>query len=803
LAALIDGAGGEEGHRAVRELAALLGVEPLSAGELAEAAGDPGRRESIEEWGRELVERLGSGVWAGLARAMEERVPGSGALWYGGDHTDFRGGVFLREVIGVQVVVGAPGAPEALAALPGRPVGFTGRKAEGARLLAALGPGSGQEAVLVSAVSGLGGVGKTALAVETAHAAVARGWFPGGVLFLDLHGYDSEPVGPERALQYLLGALGVRPESVPGTLGERAALYRSALARRAATLVLADNASSVDQVRDLLPGDSRHRMLVTSRDRLPQLGARLVPLDQLTPQESYDLLDRALRIADPDDGRAAVEAAAVRQLAQLCGHLPLALQIVAALLVEDREWPVAELAEELAGSRDRLAGLDDGVRSVRAAFDLSYRRLTPEQARVLRLLSVAPGVDAGEGVLAALVGEDSAPLRELRALRRVHLVEREGKRWRSHDLVREFGAGVVEEGEEVAARERVLDFYWKYGPPADAWLWWLPGEERPSLFSGREEAMAWLDVERLGLVAAVQWGRAERFARGAMAVALFLAEYLRRRRAFDDMCSVMEVAREAAQADGHVMAEAVAWHSLGVALRELERLEEAVEAYRHARRLFTQAGDRGREATTLGHLGVVLAELGRFEEVVDVHTRACAVHAELGNRREEGQAWAYLGHSLEQLEQPEEAFESYTRARDIFAEVGDGLSEGSAWSSLAFILRTTGRLREAIAVHGKALTLLREFDDDYAVGATLVDLALAHEADDAPARAQDAFLQAAEAFTRADSPDLAAHCRARATALTAHPEPTDIPTPASPPAHTTAAAPPSPPPPNAPDTAER
>ncbi len=239
------------------------------------------------------------------------------------------------------------------------------------------------EAVVVAAVSGLGGIGKTALAVQAGYEACGKGWFPGGVLFVDLHGYDEEPVTGDQALEALLRALGTEPEHIPVGLDARAVLYRSALADRARekgpVLVLADNASSPAQVRPLLPGGEGHRLLVTSRDRLPQLGARLLALEELTPEEAYDLLDRALRIAHRADSRVADDPEAATALATLCGHLPLALQIAAALLVVDRDKPVGELTAELAESRDRLDHLDDGERSVRAAFDLSYKRLPPEQ----------------------------------------------------------------------------------------------------------------------------------------------------------------------------------------------------------------------------------------------------------------------------------------------------------------------------------------------------------------------------------------------------------------------------------------
>lgn len=165
------------------------------------------------------------------------------------DHIDFQGGEFRGTVIGKAEYRQRTPAPTALDALPPQAAGFTGREEELTRLLLALNPASGtgeRRAVLVAAVSGLGGIGKTALAVEAAYAAQEAGWFPGGVLFLDLHGYDDVPVTADQALQSLLRALGVEPEHVPATADERAGLYRSMLAERDTVLILADNASSSD-----------------------------------------------------------------------------------------------------------------------------------------------------------------------------------------------------------------------------------------------------------------------------------------------------------------------------------------------------------------------------------------------------------------------------------------------------------------------------------------------------------------------------------------------------------------------------
>ena len=196
----------------------------------------------------------------------------------------------------------AASAPVALAQLPPLVAGFTGRETELAMMTGLLDPGGAAGAVVVSAVAGLAGVGKTALAVQAGHAARERGWFRGGVLFIDLHGYDPRPVEPGQALDALLRALGVAAEHIPPGAEARAGLYRSVLAQISEpVLVIADNASSEAQVRPLLPGAGPHRVVVTSRHTLGSLDARLLDVTVLDDAAGVALLDAALHAARPDD----------------------------------------------------------------------------------------------------------------------------------------------------------------------------------------------------------------------------------------------------------------------------------------------------------------------------------------------------------------------------------------------------------------------------------------------------------------------------------------------------------------------
>ena len=274
----------------------------------------------------------------------------------------------LNEIKHASDVSSSPGqaatAPRALAQLPALVTGFTGRDTELAQIAGLLDPATGAGAVVVSAVAGLAGVGKTALAIHAGHAAQAAGWFPGGVLFIDLHGYDQTPVQPGQALDAMLRALGVPGERIPEGAEQRAGLYRSLLAEVSdPVLVIADNASAEAQVRLLLPGRGPHRVLVTSRHTLAGLGARLLDVTVLDLAAAVTLLDRVLHTARPGDDRISRDDAAAGRLAVVCGGLPLALQITAALLAADPALSAGELADALADEVGRLEALryDDGT----------------------------------------------------------------------------------------------------------------------------------------------------------------------------------------------------------------------------------------------------------------------------------------------------------------------------------------------------------------------------------------------------------------------------------------------------------
>ncbi|MEV7027796.1 BTAD domain-containing putative transcriptional regulator, partial [Kitasatospora sp. NPDC093558] len=342
------------------------------------------------------------------------------------------------------------------AQLPVSAADFTGRSAEAEALRAALRePGS----VPVAAVAGMGGVGKTALAVHVAHGLAAE--FPDGQLYVDLHGADGRPTRPEEALAAFLRSFGVVGDAIPAGLAERSARYRSLLAGRR-VLVLLDNARDAEQVRPLLPGSAGCAVLVTSRTRLGALpNARFTELAVLPAEDAVTLLTRVVGAE-----RVTAEEDAARELVRLCGQLPLAVRILAARLACRPRWTIARLLEQLTGDRYRLDALRSGDLAVESSFRFGYDQLDAEQARAFRLLATPEVPDLSPGAVAAVLDlpePDAVELAE--SLVDCSMLESVAgpDRYRYHDLLRAFArrAGLDGAGpEEVrGALSRLVDHH--------------------------------------------------------------------------------------------------------------------------------------------------------------------------------------------------------------------------------------------------------------------------------------------------------------------------------------------------------
>ncbi|WP_420220996.1 tetratricopeptide repeat protein [Nocardiopsis algeriensis] len=613
-------------------------------------------------------------------------------------HIDMRWIVAGGDVIGQVVNLPRP-LPTALPSLPPPPARLAGRVACLEALLAELAPvadssagvssaGDVSSGVVVSALAGMGGVGKTALALAAGAIAHHKEWFC-AELYVNLRGYTpgEEALTAEAALDVLLRQMGVDAEEIPPEAAERAAFYRSALAglsradaRNRPVLVVADNARSAAQVRPLLPGTGGHRLVATTRGGLHALaGARHLDLDVLDPDDSRALLSFTLTAADPQDGRAH-DAAGLDRLAALCGHLPLALEITAAQLARRPHLSPDKLCDRLERAASRVDKIkDDGpeverTRVLRAVFDTSLDQLTPEEVRVFLLVAAAPGPTTSTAAAAVLTGLDTDEAKELlEELEAAHLLTQPAPgRWGAHDLLTDHATTHPDPPQDRSqALGWLLDHYTDTTRAADAHVQALPGEPVPKVFPDRQAALEWLDAERATLVAAALAAPALEHTGAAIALPLHLASYLDRRRRFEDLEKVSDSAQAAAHAVGDRSNEAGAWTNLGAALQQLRRFDEAIDAHTRAQQTFHQVGDAHREAMAWTNLGTALQQLRRFDEAIDAHTRAQQTFHQVGDAHREAMAWLGLGLDHANAGAREEAVKALSQAVPLFEVSGD------------------------------------------------------------------------------------------------------------------------------------
>jgi len=362
------------------------------------------------------------------------------------------------------------------------------------------------------------------------------------------------------------------------------------------------------------------------------------------------------------------------------------------------------------------------------------------------------------------VGEVVPLLEDLSARCLVTAVE--GGRWLVHDLVRAFGAGMaVGDEEEDSARARLLAFYLERTNAANDWLRLLSGDEQPEFFADLGQALKWLDTERSGLVATVTWTQDGQFPGAAVPFTLWLRRYLDRRRYFDDALTVSYIALNAAEQLGDPQSLAVIWTYLGTVLEEMNRLDEAINAHVQAQRLFQTEGHLSGEASTWNNLGAVLFQADQFEEAIHAHTRARELHKKAKNTQGEGIALDNLGITLSKVGRPVQASDVFLQARALYRKAGDRLGEARACQNLGAALTESDQLDEAIQTFHESLRLRQGFEDWYGEAETHINLALAHTKTGQLAQARAAYLQAADAYTRANAPTEATKARASAAAL--------------------------------------
>jgi tetratricopeptide (TPR) repeat protein len=702
---------------------------------------------------------------AGFLTAAGRRLGGGAAGPVPADQPTRAGGGLVQQD-GLPLAAGLTQGPAVVPRqLPAAVPDFTGRVTELAALNAVLDaawPGR-PGGVVVAAIAGPPGVGKTALAVRWAHQAAA--WFPDGQLYVNLRSFGSwdqiMPAGT--AIRQFLDALGIPAQQIPPDPESQAGLYRSQLAGKR-VLIVADNARDAGHVRPLLPGSPGCMVLVTSRNRLMGLAAaeaaRLITLDMLPDNEARQLLTRRIGAR-----RARAEPGAVGELARLCGRLPLALAVAAARAAARPAIPLAAVAAELAGTAWRLGALQTGdpLTDVRTVFSWSCQHLGQEPARLFRLLGIHPGPDITTPASAALLGIRHDDARAaLDALATANLIdERVPGRYCLHDLIRAYAAeqaAVCEpQAEREAAIHRMLDYYLHTSYAAAMLL--DPSREpvalnpprpgvTPEPLANSQQALAWFEAEHRVLMSAITVADQTGSDTYAWQLPWAMDSFLNWRGYWQEWAAAQRTALAAATRLGDVAGQATArrllahtfartgdyiqarahlTHCLGL-YRQLgdqigegrvrqtlgwvaERQNQFADALGHAEQalaLYKTAGHQARLAAALNNVGWCLVLVGNHQRARAVCRQALILHRQLGHRRGEASTWDSLGYAEHKLGNLIEAADCHRRALNIVRELGDRYDEAEFLTHLGDVCHAAGDPREARAAWQQALNILED-----------------------------------------------------------------------------------------------
>lgn len=622
--------------------------------------------------------------------------------------------------------------------LPAAPSSFTGRHDELATLTDAatttLDVGA---TVVISAIGGAGGIGKTALAVHWAHQVAS--WFPDGQLYVNLRGFDpsGQVMAPAEAVRRFLDALEVPPERIPTDVDAQAALYRSQLAGKRMLVVL-DNARDTAQVRPLLPGAPTCLVLVTSRNQLTSLiaadGAHPITLDLLTLDEARQLLSRRIG-AD----RVAAEPNAVAEIISRCAHLPLALVLAAGRAAIRPHVGLQVLADELRDTQQRWETLtgDDPTTDVRTVFSWSYQALTPPAAQLFRLLGLHPGPDIAVPATASLAGVAATAARShLAELTQASmLVEHSPGRYAFHDLLRAYATDLTHttdsDQQRHAATHRMLDHYLHTAHtaalllhPARNPLALTPPQPgtTPEHPINHDQTLAWFTAEHATLLAAVEHAAATGFDTHTWQLAWALVTYLTRRGHWHEWSATGRAAVAAAHRLPDLAAQAFAHRNLAGSYTQLRRFDDAHIHLQHALDLYRRVGDLYGQAHTHITLGHVQGLQGHYAEALEYARQALDLCRVAGHRRGQARALNAVGWFHAQLGDHTQAITCCQQALTLLQELDDRVGQAVTWDSLGYAQHHLGHHTQAIGSYQHAIDLFQDIGARYNEADTLTHL---------------------------------------------------------------------------------
>ncbi|MFJ3671055.1 BTAD domain-containing putative transcriptional regulator [Streptomyces sp. NPDC090106] len=641
---------------------------------------------------------------------------------------------------------------------------FVGREAELSRAESLSPHGT----VVVSAIAGTAGVGKTTFAVHWAHRVADR--FPDGQLYLNLRGFDpvGVPTAPEEALRTLLASLGADLRTLPQDLDALTTAYRTHLSGRRVLLLL-DNARDAAQVRPLLPGTTGCLTIVTSRDQLTGLvavdGAHPVRLDVLTPAEARDLLSRRLGAA-----RVAAEPDAVDEIVTRCARLPLALAVTAARAALRPGFPLAALAAELRASAADLGAFEDigdTAADVRAVFSWSYHALSPDAARLFRLLAVHPGPDITVPAAASLLGlPRTYTRRTIDRLVRIHLLdEARPGRYTSHDLLRAYAAELADSAgtpEDLrTARHRMLDHYLHTAHGAAGLtnrarvlipLTRLSEGVRPEDFGGdAARATAWLTAEEPVLSAAVPYAAAHRHDTHTWQLTWAVANHFHLRGLWREEERMQRSALDAARRLADPAAQAYAHRGLALAMAGHGQFDGAADQARRSVELFTAAADPRAAAESYRTLAWAVEQSGDPDAALAAAQQSLELFRACENQTSDitrvrtsiASALNAVGWIHVLLGQHRQALDHCREALALCLELGDDLNAAHTWDSIGHAHHHLGQHADAVTAFENALDLYRRQGDlPWFTAGTLTRLGDTHHRADAPVAARAAWTEA-------------------------------------------------------------